>query len=89
VPASLNLTCKGSVLAREGCGYLLTFEGLANTSLESDFCFNPLMTGLTTSMYVILRKHQTFTRAGEIFLEELKTVLDKEFSFANLRALRL
>ncbi len=75
VVAPLDLTYNGSVLAREGCGYLLTFEGLVNTSSESDLCFKPLMPELTTSMYVIWRKHQNFTRAGEIFLEELKTVL--------------
>lgn len=75
VVASLDLTYNGSVLAKEGVGYLLTFEGLVNTGSESDLCFKPLMPELTTSMYVIWRKHQNFTRAGEIFLEELKTVL--------------
>ncbi len=75
VVATLDLTYNGSVLAREGCGYLLTFEGLANTSSESSLCFKPLMPELTTSMYVIWRKHQSFTRAGEVFLEELKSIL--------------
>ncbi len=74
VVASLDLTYNGSVLAKEGMGYLLTFEGLVNTA-DSPLCFKPLMPELTTSMYVIWRKHQNFTRAGEIFLEELKTVL--------------
>ncbi|MCR5187866.1 MAG: LysR family transcriptional regulator [Treponema sp.] len=75
VVATLDLTYNGSVLAREGCGYLLTFEGLVNTSSESDLCFKPLMPELTTSMYVIWRKHQNFTRAGQVFLEELKSIL--------------
>ncbi|MCR5494015.1 MAG: LysR family transcriptional regulator [Treponema sp.] len=74
IAASLDLTYNGSVLAREGCGYLLTFEGLVNTA-DSDLCFKPLMPELTTSMYVIWRKHQNFTRAGLVFLEELKRIL--------------
>ncbi|MCR5763476.1 MAG: LysR family transcriptional regulator [Treponema sp.] len=76
VVATLDLTYNGSVLAREGCGYLLTFEGLANTGKESPLCFKPLMPELTTSMYVIWRKHQNFSRAGKIFLEKLKSVLE-------------
>ena len=75
VIATLDLTYNGSVLAKEGCGYLLTFEGLTDTGSDSPLCFKPLMPELTTSMHVIWRKHQNFTAAGEVFLNALNGVL--------------
>ncbi len=75
VIATLDLSYNGSVLVREGCGYLLTFDGLVNTGSDSLLCFKPLMPELTTSMYVVWRKHQRFTKAGEVFLDTLRGVL--------------
>ena len=74
VVATLDLSYNGSVLAREGVGYLLTFDGLTDTSQNSSLCFKPLMPELTTSMYVVWRRGQQFTRSGEIFLEAMKAV---------------
>ena len=76
VVTTLDLTYNGSVLAREGTGYLLTFEGLVDTSAESPLCFKPLMPELTTSMYVVWRRGQQFTKAADIFLEEMKRVIE-------------
>lgn len=73
--ATLDLSYNGSVLVREGCGYLLTFDGLVDTGSDSVLCFRPLMPELTTSMYVIWRKHQQFTRAGEVFMDALNVAL--------------
>lgn len=73
--ATLDLSYNGSVLVREGCGYLLTFDGLVDTGSDSVLCFRPLMPELTTSMYVIWRKHQQFTRAGEVFMDALSVAL--------------
>ena len=75
VVATLDLTYNGSVLAREGCGYLLTFDGLADTSEGSSLCFRPLRPELTTAMYVIWRRNQQFTRASHAFLETLRYIL--------------
>ena len=75
VVATLDLTYNGSVLAREGVGYLLTFDGLVDTSADSPLCFKPLMPELTTNMYVVWRRKQQFTRAGEVFLETIKDLL--------------
>ena len=75
VVATLDLTYNGSVLAREGVGYLLTFDGLVDTGADSPLCFKPLSPELTTSMYVVWRRQQQFTRAAGAFLETLKAVL--------------
>ncbi len=76
VVTTLDLTYNGSVLAREGTAYLLTFEGLVDTSAESPLCFKPLMPELTTAMYVVWRRGQQFTKAADVFLEEMKRVIE-------------
>ena len=75
VIVGLDLSYNGSVLAKEGTGYLLTFDGLVDTSRTSRLCFRPLMPELTTNMYIIWRRGQQFTRAGGLFLDTLRHVL--------------
>ena len=75
VIVGLDLSYNGSVLAKEGTGYLLTFDGLVDTSRSSRLCFRPLMPELTTNMYIIWRRGQQFTRAGGLFLDTLRHVL--------------
>ena len=75
VVVSLDLSYNGSVLAREGVGLLLTFDGLTDTSESSYLCFRPLMPELTTSMSVVWLRHRKFTAAAELFLERLRTIL--------------
>ena len=77
VVVTLDLAYNGSVLAREGTGYLLSFDGLVDTSAESPLCFKPLKPELTTSMYVVWRRGQQFTKAGSVFLEEMKRVIEE------------
>lgn len=72
---SVNLFYNGSVFAREGLGYLLTFEHLAEAGPESGLCFRPLDPPLETKMYVIWKKYQVFTPIAEQLLEQLKTDL--------------
>lgn len=72
---SINLFYNGSVFAREGLGYLLTFEHLAETGPGSGLCFRPLDPPLETKMYVIWKKYQVFTPIAEQLLEQLKSDL--------------
>lgn len=75
---TINLFYNGSIFVKEGLGYLLTFDKLADTSTESDLCFRPLKPRLETKMYIIWKKHQQFTPVSELFMEELKSVLERE-----------
>jgi len=75
VVATLDLPYNGSVLVREGVGYMLCFDGLIDTGSDSPLCFKPLMPELTTNMYVVWRRKQLFTRAGEVFLKAMKDSL--------------
>ena len=69
---SFRLSYNGSVFAREGLGYLLTFRHLIDTSKESGLVFRPLYPALETTLYIAWNRYQTFTPIAERFLEQLK-----------------
>lgn len=68
---TLNLCYNGSVFVREGLGYMLTFDKLADTSPNSELCFRPLEPTLETKMYIIWKKYQVFSPIAELFVKEL------------------
>ena len=70
---SFRLSYNGSVFAREGLGYLLTFRHLIDTSKESGLVFRPLYPALETTLYIAWNRYQTFTPIAERFLEQLKS----------------
>ena len=72
VKATINLTFNGSILAREGVGYVLTFEKLEDISERSMLCFRPLTPALETKLFFIWKKYQMFTPAAELFLTEMR-----------------
>ena len=69
---SFRLSYNGSVFAREGLGYLLTFRNLLNTSEGSGLVFRPLEPTLETTLYIAWNRYQTFTPIAERFLQQLK-----------------
>ena len=69
---SFRLSYNGSVFAREGLGYLLTFRNLLNTSEGSGLVFRPLEPTLETTLYIVWNRYQTFTPIAERFLQQLK-----------------
>ena len=72
IVATINLFYNGSILVREGLGYVLTFDKLADTSQESALCFRPLIPRLETKLYIIWKKYQMFTPVAEVLLNELR-----------------
>ena len=70
---SFRLSYNGSVFAREGLGYLLTFEHLIGTSKDSGLVFRPLSPKLETTLYLAWNRYQTFTPIAERFLQEVQT----------------
>ena len=75
IVATFNLAYNAGVLAREGLGYVLTFDKLINVGVNSELCFRPLMPALETKMYVVWKKYQVFTRAAEVFLGQFQRSL--------------
>ena len=70
---SFRLSYNGSIFAREGLGYLLTFDKLIDTSTESGLVFIPLYPRLETRLYRAWNRHQAFTPIAERFLNLLKS----------------
>lgn len=70
---SFRLAYNGSIFAREGLGYLLTFDKLVDTSTESGLVFIPLYPRLETRLYIAWNRHQAFTPIAERFLNLLKS----------------
>lgn len=72
---SFRLSYNASLFAKEHLGYLLTFDKLVNTSLESGLVFRPLTPKLETKLYLIWKKHQTFSPIAERFLNQMRQAL--------------
>ncbi len=70
-----NLFYNGAVFVRNGLGNLLTFEGLINTSASAGLTFIPLAPQLTTKMYIVWKKYQSFTPIADHFIDKLHAEL--------------
>ena len=68
--ATYNLIYNASLMVDEGMGYAFTLDNLVNTT-GSSLCFRSLNPKLELGMYLVWKKSQVFSRAMELFLEEL------------------
>ena len=68
---SFRLSYNGSVFAKAGLGYLLTFDGLIDTSPGSGLVFVPLSPVLETKLYLVWKKYQPLTPIAERFLKQI------------------
>ena len=69
---SFRLSYNGSMFAREGLGYLLTFDRLIDTSPASGLVFRPLSPKLENRLYLIWKKYQSLSPIAERFLQHVK-----------------
>ena len=69
---SFRLSYNGSVFAKAGLGYLLTFDRLIDTSPGSGLVFRPLVPRLETKLYLVWKKYQTHTPIADRFLEQIR-----------------
>jgi DNA-binding transcriptional LysR family regulator len=67
---SFRLSYNVSVFAREGLGILLTFRGLIHTE-GTGMVFRPLSPLLTTDLYLIWNRYQTFTPLADKFRRQI------------------
>lgn len=72
IVATFNLAYNGGVFAKEGVGYVLTFDKLINTGPDSGLCFRPLVPTLRTKLCMVWKKYQVFSPAAAVFLEQMK-----------------
>ena len=59
-------------LVRSGLGYCLITEDLLPIPLESDVCFRPLEPLLEIHYALVWKRYAIFSRAAEVFLENIK-----------------
>lgn len=72
--ATYNLIYNASLMVDEGMGYAFTLDKLVNTA-GSNLCFRPLKPKMKLGMYLVWKKSQLFSRAAELFLEQLQAQL--------------
>ena len=70
---SFRLSYNGSIFAKAGLGYLLTFDKLIDVSPDSGLVFRPLTPRLETKLYLVWKKYQPFTPIAERFLEQISS----------------
>ncbi len=75
VAATYNLIYNASLLVKEGLGYAITLDKLINTTGDSELCFRPLKPKFETTLAVAWKKYQVFSKASELFLNQLKKSL--------------
>lgn len=69
--ASFGLPYNGAVFAREGLGYLLTFEHIVDTSPGSGLVFRPLDPPLHTDLYFTWKRNRPLTPIAERFRRQV------------------
>ena len=76
VVATYNLVYNAAIMTREGFGYTLTLDKLANTGSDNDLCFRPLKPELRINLNIVWKKYQIFSKASQKFLEYLKNEIN-------------
>ncbi|MCM1176005.1 MAG: hypothetical protein NC341_13275 [Blautia sp.] len=72
---SFRLSYNASLFAKEGPGYLLTFDHLIDTGGDSGLVSRPLFPRLETKIYLVWKKYQVFAPIAERFSDSLKSKL--------------
>lgn len=77
IAATYDLAHNSTLLVKEGFGYSLCFDHIADLSQESGLVFRPISPALYTAMHFIYRKYQIFSHPAEIFLKTLTNMLEE------------
>ena len=72
IVGTYNLLFNAALMVREGLGSALSFDQIVDTGPKSGLCFRPVTPAMYSPMHLIWRKHQKFTPAGKLLLDELK-----------------
>ena len=75
VVATYNLVYNASVFVKQGLGYAFGLDRLINTAGNSELCFRPLKPMIETSLVMVWKKYQVFSKPAEKFLELLNKKL--------------
>lgn len=73
IAATYNLIFNASLMVKEGVGYAIAIDKLVNTGGDSEICFRPLRPALSSGLIIAWKKYQVFSRAEELFLQEVQS----------------
>lgn len=77
IVATYNLVFNASLLVDEGLGYALCYDKLVNTQ-GSNLCFRPFYPHLDAYGFIVWKKYQVFSKAANIFLQNLQDLIQNE-----------
>lgn len=72
VVATYNLLYNAALLARRGVGYVISLEGIVDTSAGSGLAFRPLEPAVSADIFIAWKRYQSFSPAAEAFLAEIR-----------------
>lgn len=73
--ATYNLIYNASIMVEENVGYAFSLDHLTNINDRSILTFRPLKPELKVGLVLVWKKYQVFSKATELFLDELRNVL--------------
>ena len=77
VVASYNLIYNASLMVQEGMGYAIGFDNIVDTSGNRNLVCKPLYPVTELSMHLVWKKYQVFTKASQLFLQEITDLIQK------------
>lgn len=72
IKATFNLVYNAAIMVKEGFGYMVTIDKLANTSDTGDLCFRPLYPELKSELRFVWKKYQIFSTPAKILLQKMQ-----------------
>jgi len=77
ITGTYNLLFNAALMVEENIGYAICLDKLINTSGNSVLCFKPFKPRLKANLNIIWKKHQVFTQAAVLFLEQIRHNIEK------------
>ena len=76
IVATYDLVYNASLFVKKGVGYVITLDGIINTTGDSELCFRPLYPTLEAGLCIVWKKYQVFSRASNAFLQQLQQEME-------------
>ena len=70
ISITYNLLYNAAIMVREGLGYAISFDKLADTGADSELCFRPLYPELKSELRLIWKKYQFLSPIADLFLQQ-------------------
>lgn len=72
IAATHNLIFNAALMVEEGIGCVLTLAGLVDVTGHNSLCFRPLEPKLESSLDIVWKKYQVFSKAAEVLLKRIQ-----------------